>query len=113
MYRMMRGTVVLCVILFTPAALAQGRWASVHVSRGATSAPPHAYLPPAPSRGIPARAHYGVEPAPLPPSFVPGSPLAPRDPTPAPFTGFSGGRHVTYAGGMIYYLSYPWAQEQE
>ena len=73
-----------------------------------------AYLPPRPAREIPTRLgprHF--EPVP-PPSYVPGSHR---------FTGYTGGRHVTYAYGSyyphlvvypiggyypVYYQSYPW-----
>jgi hypothetical protein len=80
----------------------------------------HAYLPPAPAHQTPTRmGPRSFEPQ-VPPSFVPGSPLAPR---PRPFTGYCGGTHVTYARGgyyphllvypiggyyPTYYQTYPW-----
>src|SRR5262249_20628337 len=97
-----------------------GAPAGPHVTPGQ-----HAYLPPHSTAHIPTRIGPGVvEPRPLPPSYVPGSPLAAP---PARFTGYCGGRsHVTYAAGSYYphlvvypiggyyptyYQTYPWAGE--
>src|SRR5262245_2200457 len=141
MYRIMRVTAVLCVLFVTAPAWAQQR---MRVSGGAAAAHgsvahapathgtpvmhtapgSHAYLPPHAFPRTATRIGAGVpEARPLPPSFVPGSPLAAP---PQRFTGFSGGHYVTYAAGSYYphvvvypiggyyptyYQTYPWAGE--